>query len=160
MGAGPAPNLVASYLSAVYRVTDGRGHSHHFTFDPEGTHPGDDPRALPFAEPWAVVTAWNPCSGVRCESENCAAHERLIAAVHALNRRMHPTASWDAANPGAWREEGVLIERCTRALAGLLLRVFRQHAAVYCAGGCAGLLFADPAEWRVCPLRLLPGDGK
>lgn len=160
--AGPAPNLTASYLGAVYRVQDPRGRWRAFTFDPGSDPPGDDPDSLGFAPPWIIITAWNPCSTPRSDEQNRAAHCRLLRAAHDLHRHTHPTESCDPAHAGdpsrAWREEGLLIEHVPIEMAAMLLRVFRQNAGVYCARGRIGLLFADTLALRIYPMRMAPAE--
>ncbi len=153
----PAPvSLIEAYLKAVYRAHEGPGRRWHaMRLDPGSPLPSDDPARLPFAQPWAIITAWNPMSGRMPDAENDAAQARLVEAVRALGLRFHPAEGVDASEPPTWREESILVEGLEMKPAVQLMRVFRQRAAVYCEGGRVGLLFAEPERWEVHPLRII-----
>lgn len=158
------PDLRSIYLDAVYRARESPGGAWRgFTFHPDATTPGDDPARLTFVQPWAIITAWNPMSERSRESDNIRAQGRLVEAVRALGLAFHPAEGHDGADPPAWREESILVERLELAAALHLLNVFRQRAAVYCASGKAGLLFAETGRWETHPIRILgaaPGAGR
>ncbi len=154
--------LISLYLKAIYRAQHGPGGAwHEVRFDPGSMEPSDDPGRLPFKQPWAIITAWNPMSEPMPADWNAAAQGRLIEAVRALGLAFHPAEGVDASDPPAWREESILVEGLEWKPAVQLIRVFRQGAAVYCASGRAGLLFAEPERWDVHPVRIehARGDG-
>jgi hypothetical protein len=144
------------YLRAVYRARESPGGPwREFIFDADPTAPGDDPALLGFAQPWAIITAWNPTSERARESDNIRAQGRLVEAVRALGLTFRPAEGHDGADPPSWREESILVEKLELDAALHLLNVFRQRAAVYSAGGKVGLLFADTGKWETHPIRIL-----
>jgi hypothetical protein len=148
--------LEAQYVSAVYRaLEEPAGRWHSFTFSPDPAAPPEDPARLPFEPPWAIITAWNPYSVPEPPEANQDAQRRLVAAIDSLGFRHHPAEGRSPDDPPTWREDSLLVEELEMQPALQLLKVFRQHAAVYCAGGKAGLLYADPELWKVYPLRIL-----
>lgn len=149
-------SLVALYLKAIYRARENTGNAWHIMrFEPGSLGATDDPSRLPFRPPWLIITAWNPMSVPKSFEENVAAQARLIEAVNALGLPFHPAEGVDESTPPSWREESILVEGIEWKPALQLVRVFRQGAGVYCAGGRAGLLFAEPERWDVYPLRIL-----
>jgi hypothetical protein len=152
MPQGTPEPLAQAYRAAVYRAIDAGGVWHAFSFDAHA--PGDEPGTLPFKAPWAIVTACNPRSVRRCEAHNAAAMQRLDAALRSLGVQPRDAEAHEPDGPGPWRESSLLAQGLELDRAAHLLRVFQQHACVYCAAGRIGLLHADTASWEVLPLRL------
>lgn len=154
---GMPPHLAEAYTRAVYRARGADGGWHAFTFAPGAA--SDDVAGLPFAQPWAIVTAWNPMSVARDNAANRAAHDELVRRVEGMGLAWRPSEAADPASPGSWREEGVVIEGIDRGHTLVLLREFGQLAAVHAEDGSVGLLFASTGHREVMPVRLVEGAG-
>jgi hypothetical protein len=108
----------------------------------------DEIRAIGLAEPFAVVTAWDPCGMTADASHNERADARLRAILDDSGLR------WIRADgvsvDGSHRERGVAVAT-TVGHAGELARTFRQSAIFWFEDGVFWLM---PGLVRAEPLRL------
>ena len=77
-----------------------------------------------------VITAWNPVSEETADAVNCAAQDRLLAAIGALDLVSLPASGADPA--GKWAEPSLFVFGMRRDVALDLGRQFRQNAVVFC----------------------------
>lgn len=157
--AGSLPPFHDAYARAVYTV------DHHtaritFTFAPASADT-PAPIVLPFAEPWAIITACNPRSIPLTDADNAARAAALIDRLRRDNipfflseSRAPAAASPDTTAP--WREHGVLIEHTSHTATLALLRGLDQHAAVFSEHRRPGLLYADGTFIAMTPLKHSP----
>ncbi len=87
------------------------------------------------AQPWSLVTAWNPGAARRPAADNRAAMRALRAALaqEGIALRLLPAQSGDGS--GGWREAHLFVAGIARSRAVGLARRFGQRAVLYGIGG-------------------------
>jgi hypothetical protein len=140
-----------AYFAAVYTF-ETRGGPMGFRF---AGHLRDAAAAAPcpvdLAQPWGMLTAYNPMSEPLPDRDN---RERDLRLTRTLNLKhsaaFHRAVACDTT--GDWREPGWTIVPIEREVLLGLARRFGQRASVYAEGGKVGLLFTQNERWIVRPL--------
>lgn len=149
-------SLDRAYRATIYEVGHG-GERTAFTF----AKPSDSsPRTirLPFAEPWAIITAWNPMSDPRPEQENRARQDALLNDLNRAGWPHHPARGRGTGESSDWEEIGALVERIPRPDVLALAERYAQRAVVYAEYGRVGLLYPAATggegteRWDVLPV--------
>ncbi len=139
MSSDPAndrPPFHEAYARAVYAV---ERFGLAFTF----AHDHPEPVSLPFAEPWAIVTACNPRSVRLSDEENTRRMDELRGQLGHDGVPFVPSENRSPGGGPAWREPSVLITGAPRGYVLTVLRNWDQNAAVFGEGDQTGLLYAD-----------------
>ena len=104
---------------------------------------GDVPPALSsLAQPWAIITAYNPYSAEHTEAENREAQARLTDMLTLHVYRMLPAIG--RSSDGKWEEPSILILGISCDLAKAFGTCFQQNAIVFGEiGGPIELVFCD-----------------
>lgn len=141
--------LRAAYLDAEYGVwLDGQPVV--FTFSRTRFARAPSPLAG-IAEPWAIITAFNPRSHVCTEPVNRMRDQRLRRMLVDLHAGQLPAVSQDRS--GNWHEIGMLLPSCDVNRVLTLARTFDQQALVWADHGRIGLLDCQTCSWTVRTVR-------
>jgi hypothetical protein len=146
------PRLDDAYFSAVY-FSHGRA-GYCFRFAPAIA--ARSCLSLDLAEPWGMLTAYNPESQKLSPAVNAERDEalRVFLASRGYEKRLQRAAASD--DQGHWREPGWIIESVSRDDLLDAARRFRQRAVVLAVRGKTGLLFSETERWVVRPIIQAP----
>jgi hypothetical protein len=104
---------------------------------------GDIPPPLSsLAQPWAIITAYNPYSAEHTETENQAAQNRLTDMLTLHGYQLLPAAG--RSSDGNWEEPSILVLGISYEMAKAFGSCFQQNAIVFGeVGGPIELVFCE-----------------